>query len=372
MMETLYQKRKNEVLKNSTQTREIAKIMYNEKINKYFFEFCERKITGKPLTHKFYKWIKKDIKYYCKKYHCMDAFKKIDPNIWFLIKKFEYKYGIDKVENLKIEYLCSMCKTSNYKNIPFRIFYTLENKKHNIFDRRIANLYKNVKIQSEIQDNCDINIIKIEKCIEKKVNKNNNNKNFFKRATAIIFAALASITLWKGEELKNSDEVSKETNVISETNSGINIENSNDTKVTEVPYTSSNAIITTIITEENEIIINNDNEKNEEDKLTEDFCKENDNIESEVKNDLIKEGDKIKVISKNAKYYIDSYGTGTAYDYEKLKEEYKIKEVYAEYVTDSGVVHGMGITENNEEIHFGWFGKDVKFEHVSDKDIYDR
>lgn len=381
MAETLYQKKIREILEGSKEVKELAKIIYSDKLNRYSFEFKEKKITGEPLTPKFYRWMKQDIKFHCKRYHYMDAFEKIDPNIWFLIKKFEYTYGTDKARNLKLEYLTSMSEVSNYKNIPFRVLYNMEDKKRNIFDRKRSNIYKNIELQTRIQSFCNFNIIKVEKnnCeknIKIRNNKFKNNKSIFKRITAIAFATLAGISFGSGEDSGHSEQNNERYSSIGKLNINDELGNYENNYLSTEPSITDQSIVTNIVTEKFDIdsMTTQDGQidKLKNNDKSEDSNEEKNLIKEESKKEPIKVGDKIEIVSNDAQYYIDSYGSGIGYSYEELKEKYQIKEVYAEYVTETGVVHGIGITKNNEKIHFGWLGKDVEIEKVIDDDELER
>lgn len=340
--------------------KEKAKIIYSERLNVYSFEFKGKKVTSEPLTPRYYGWMKQDIKFNCKLYNCKDSQEKIDPNIWFLIKKYEHTYGKIENRNLKLEYLNSMLNAQNYANIPFKALYSIESEKNNFFDLKRFNVHTNIKLQKKLQNDCSAEFLKIQK--EKfRGSSNTKNKSFFKRTMAIVFATLAGLAVWGGNNSsKHENDINENVSNVSNFNRNNEFDESTETVTTK----DINQFENLDIEKTKDKIENFD--KNME--TCSNIKQESTIDKNQQKDDEVKVGDKIKIVSDNAKYYIDSLGSGKEYSYNEFKEKYQIEEVYAEFI-ENGSIHGIGVTKDNEKIHFGWLEKGTSVEKVSDDEV---
>lgn len=394
MKQGIYIKNLEKLLGNNHNLVRRLKISYCEKNKEYLLTDGNNRIFCDVLSLKEYIKVKKDMKIYCEKNMCLDAFKMLDPNIWNLLSEYQKKYQDVLNIDYKNKYANSMKNEKNYEKVPFRIIYNMQKK----FPKpiKLALVNSNIKKQNKLQDKMNSKFM-VEEFKNNQLSKN-NNKHILKKIGAFLLAGLAGTAVFFGRQ-SNINKKNIDNNTFKEFNIDDNNTNDSQDDFTKIinEDTSIQAETTEITTEtttinskiQNSTInseyksetttenmpkdknIKNDSNSNIVNKKQEDaniILKSNNGITIEQKkmNEKINVGDEINIISDDALYYIDSQGSGTPYSFNSLKKEYKIKKVYAEYVTDKGIVHGVGITENNEEIHFGWFGENVKLQKVQE------
>lgn len=364
------------------------KIVYNEKLKKFVLVNGKEIFITDQINVEQLNSIMKEINVFSEVYNFSSSAKRIDPNVWNLLREYDKKYST----NNALVYMKSMNSIGVGDKLPIKIIYEIKDKKPNIFDKSTKIVYEymeklkrlNVSLENKNISITNLNSVKEQKKAKiKEYKKNSKNLNLgelvssnsenmpmvknkkdklFKRIGMSALAFIAGFSFGSNVNKNQNDDVKELIERVSFTE----FTDSNN-------YEEGNSIKDDFDSIKNEIDNINQNENNygyqgfdtiNENEKNEDINSFNTH-DVEVREE-ISIGDKIEILSEDAKYYIDSEGNGYGYSFSELKKEYKFKDIYAEYITENGVIHGVGVTENNEEIHFGWLGKDTLIKKVKD------
>lgn len=362
------------------------KIVYNEKLKKFVLINGKEIFTTDQINVEQLNAIMKEINVFSEVYNFSSSARRIDPNVWNLLRAYDKKYST----NNALVYMKSMNSIGVGDKLPIKIIYEIKNKKPNIFDKSTKIVYEhmeklkrlNVSLENKNISITNLNTVKEQKKAKikeyKKNSKNSKLEEFassnseympmvknkkdrlFKRIGMSALAFFAGFSFGGNLSKNQNDDVKELIERVSFT------EFSDDNNFEE-----STAIKDDIESIKNEFGDINQNEFGYQGFDISNKNEKNDNIDKSNTHDVeireeINIGDKIEILSDDAKYYIDSQGSGYGYSFSELKNEYQFKDIYAEYITEDGVIHGVGVTENNEEIHFGWLGKDTVIKKVKD------